>query len=205
MNKINQWLKEKPKYISLPLLLFLYLSSYLLTNQLPIFKPQRLFFMPKENNIPFIDWSIAIYFSIFIQILIAALILNKEKYSKGVIMASLIIFLHLPIFILFPTCLPRTALNMPAASILKLAYRTMHTIDPPNNCFPSLHISISFLTTYILWQQSKKLGIIFFIWSLAIAISTLTTKQHYIIDIIGGLCIFALVSIITDFKLKTRV
>jgi len=62
----------------------------------------------------------------------------------------------------------------------------MYIVDEPNNCFPSLHVSISFLASFVMWRKSRIEGVFFLIWSAAISISTLTTKQHYVADIIGG-------------------
>jgi membrane-associated phospholipid phosphatase len=62
----------------------------------------------------------------------------------------------------------------------------MRQADKPSNCLPSLHVGICYLFSYGFYNENKKkFGISFFISTL-IAISTLTTKQHYIYDIVLG-------------------
>jgi membrane-associated phospholipid phosphatase len=68
-------------------------------------------------------------------------------------------------------------------------------MDTPANCCPSLHVSTAFLTAFIFIDSSSEGGVrrerrgylaIYLVWAFAIAVSTLTTKQHYLVDVVTG-------------------
>jgi membrane-associated phospholipid phosphatase len=56
-------------------------------------------------------------------------------------------------------------------------------IDAPSNSFPSMHVSVAMLTAMHLVPH---LGTMAFAFPLAIALSCLFTKQHYVIDLPAG-------------------
>lgn len=80
-----------------------------------------------------------------------------------------------------------------------LALKTLHFIDRPRNCFPSLHViltSYSYLKTselikrYALNDKTHSLARNFLLeWSLRIIESCLLTKQHGLRDIAGALAV----------------
>ena len=63
----------------------------------------------------------------------------------------------------------------------------LRKIDTPLNCAPSLHVSSCFLASYLFLNEQRKKFPFFFTWAILIAFSTLTTKQHYVFDIISGI------------------
>jgi membrane-associated phospholipid phosphatase len=58
--------------------------------------------------------------------------------------------------------------------------------DTAKDCFPSQHVAVAFLTAFHVQRLSRSWGPPFFLLAIAIAISTLTTKQHYLWDVIAG-------------------
>jgi membrane-associated phospholipid phosphatase len=61
--------------------------------------------------------------------------------------------------------------------------------DTPANCFPSLHVALAAVSGVLLWRRGWRLAAV--LWPCAIAVSTLTTKQHVAWDIPGGLALAA--------------
>ena len=78
----------------------------------------------------------------------------------------------------------------------------IYTFDKPHNLFPSTHISLSFMSTLILHKKAA------YIWFILIAFSTLFVKQHYILDILGGLVVggigYLIYKIAKEKTLKTK-
>ena len=60
--------------------------------------------------------------------------------------------------------------------------------DQPGNCFPSSHVFFAILGALLVPRARVGLNARFAIWALAIAvcITTITSGQHYFIDIPGG-------------------
>ena len=68
------------------------------------------------------------------------------------------------------------------------------------NYFPSLHVAFAFTLAFFVAEEKQSWLIILVIfWACAVALATLLTKQHYLIDVVGGL-ILATVS----YKFKRK-
>jgi membrane-associated phospholipid phosphatase len=90
------------------------------------------------------------------------------------------------VFVLAPTSIDRGPPPPAGASGALLAW--IRSVDAPVNCLPSLHVSTSVLTALAARGRRKAwLGA----WAAAIAVSTLTTRQHCVVDVIGGTLVAA--------------
>jgi membrane-associated phospholipid phosphatase len=69
----------------------------------------------------------------------------------------------------------------------------VYIADTPNNCFPSMHVALTSVSTWSLRGYAPRYFKLFMLWTLAIILSTLTTKQHYFVDILGGLGVLVVV------------
>lgn len=184
MKKLIKILDSLPKWLAGLLICLAFIITYNLAN--------NIYLVPAPNpvltiidQIPFIDWTIIIYLSIFFEILIGLYIGLKYYQGQALLSGALLFSLHFLFFILYPVEFPRIDIN-PSETWTWL-YQIMWSIDQPKNCFPSLHVGIAFLTALLVNQYSRKLGGMFWIWALLISISTLTTKQHYFVDVLGGI------------------
>ena len=139
-----------------------------------------------DQRIPFLSWTVWIYFSQYLLLLFTVWSLRKTQYLSQFIYsiswASLFASL---IFYFFPVVLPR----IPQATfgINTSLFGFLYLIDTPANCFPSLHVALACLTVPNVAKAHKHWGFFVILWVGVIAISTLTTKQHYFIDVLGGL------------------
>jgi membrane-associated phospholipid phosphatase len=73
------------------------------------------------------------------------------------------------------------------------AVLTIYSLDPPDNLFPSLHISLTALAALAVWKADRRYGAILFAGLVLVAISVCTTKQHFIVDVLGGLVVAGVV------------
>ena len=71
------------------------------------------------------------------------------------------------------------------------AYRLVYGADVPTNWFPSLHVALAALAAAGLAAHGRWTGIGAVVGALLTAASTLTTKQHYVVDAVGGLVVAA--------------
>ncbi len=169
----------------------LFYLSYLIPNRFQILQPRLLPMSALDEAIPLVPWTIFIYISEYLLFIIAYLIysntVSKNRFVWTFIGLSLSSSL---VFFLFPTTYPRDLFPIPADThwFVAAAFEGIRKLDNPNNCLPSMHIGACYATTltYFSNEESRKKFWIFFIWAGIIAISTLTTKQHYFVDIIAG-------------------
>jgi membrane-associated phospholipid phosphatase len=64
--------------------------------------------------------------------------------------------------------------------------RLLYDIDPPYNCFPSLHVAYSFVAAFACSRVHRGVGLAATMWAALIGVSTLYTKQHYVTDVVVG-------------------
>ncbi len=164
-------------------LMVLYMIPYGIINHIP-FDRYTLPLTPLELAIPFMPWTFVIYISVFIQGIVVISRLTKQHLRVILPVAGGLIAFALLLFVIFPLQYPRELYEV-TNPLIKL----FHITDKPGNCFPSLHVAITLLLAYCYqlvettpWKRRA-----LWIWSVLICISVLTTKQHYAIDIIGGI------------------
>lgn len=167
-------------------------ALYLPSNHLHFFTPKMLPYSYFDQIVPFWPHSVWMYLSeyaFFIAVYVTCknlINLNKFFYSFIVLQS-----LSVLIFLVWPTTYPRELFPLPE-SLDSLTYFVFHALretDTPANCCPSLHVSSVFLSAFVIYDdhERKKWFPFFLMWGIAIAFSTLTTKQHYWIDLFTGI------------------
>ena len=68
----------------------------------------------------------------------------------------------------------------------------VQSVDAPGNVFPSLHVAHTTMLSILLMRDRPRLGRVAFVMAQLLAISTLTTKQHFIADVVSGYALAAL-------------
>ena len=148
--------------------------------------------LPIDAAVPFLPWTVSIYFFgcfIFWFFLYRRAAALPRQTADRFFCANLLGKVICTLFFLFlPTAMTRPELNGSGFWILFM--RIVYRLDDPYNLFPSLHCFIAWLCwtgirgnrqVHVLWRVSALLmGII-------VCISTLTTRQHVILDAAGGI------------------
>ncbi len=138
-----------------------------------------------DKALPFIPEFIVIYILAYFQWALCYILIARESrercyyFLSGELIAKLICFLF---FIFYPTITSRPE---PTGFLTSFIF----SADIPNNLFPSIHC----LASYICFRGligAKKVGrgfkIINAIFSVLVFLSTVFVKQHFVIDIFGG-------------------
>ena len=149
--------------------------------------------------IPFMAWTVVIYLSLFYffyPLPLMSMPDNKRGRNEALIMSQSLIVLFVVSNIWFVICPAEIHIRSQALENVD----TMHPIflamleglwfmDEPYNAWPSLHVSSALLFTLfaIRWWKGKPMrqwavGI----WWVLMSLSILTTKQHFILDMITG-------------------
>ena len=155
-----------------------------------------------DTAIPVIPWMILPYYTLYFYYPMAAMLGMKSDQTKRecILFHQILLILTWLIWIVF-IFLPakvdlRSSIDYEDLGIWSGLFESLHSVDTPWNAWPSLHIVQSLLSVLVVnrWYsgQSKKhnisLAILWFCWSL-LAISVMTTKQHFIWDAFSAIII----------------
>jgi membrane-associated phospholipid phosphatase len=176
---------RRRKWIAAALWYAAFCAIYTFTGRFHLRAPAAFALWPPDRLIPFIDWTIWIYASQYLLLYLCFLGVNSARaVSRLVYAISLASLLAFCVFLVYPTVFPRglTAEDGAAA----FAFRFLYSIDSAANCFPSLHVALAWLSALGLRDERKRAGALALVWAALISISTLTTKQHYFVDLVGG-------------------
>lgn len=149
--------------------------------------------------VPFISWTIWIYISHYIFIPFVFIVVKKAEYFSAMLFSVLLAtIIASMIFVLHPTLMYRQPLVGDEPE--DLARSLLYLVDLPTNCFPSLHVALAMIGAFFTYKQSRFLGVITVCWAALIIMSTMTIKQHYFADVVGG-SVLAIISCALVLKL----
>jgi membrane-associated phospholipid phosphatase len=182
---MKKLITQQKRWVLMLATLVIFYTPYLLVNHLSS-GHNELPFILGEEKIPFLPWTVIIYLSAFLQGIILYWKVEKSTFFGIFKILGIFILAHIFVFLIYPTEFPRNGYE--SGNLFLVLFRL---IDEPVNCFPSLHVSVSLLFA-ICWQyrvknKPKVSVFLFWFWSLIVIISTMTTKQHYLLDILGSL------------------
>lgn len=157
--------------------------------------------LPIDYRIPVVPWTVFIYHSWYpILILSVALmgIFDKPAYRHFMIAYVIGCLACYLIHIFFQNEVPRSG-ELVGNGLAQKLLRQTRIVNKPYNGFPSIHIFACTMTILAVQTSSLPAGFKVFIWisQLAIAISTLTTRQHVVLDVAGGSIMAILAWIVT--------
>lgn len=152
-----------------------------------------------EKSIPFLPLSIIPYMAggLFFCLVFFSC---KDKYQLKILTWRML-FVTIVAGIFFITVPLKFSFAKPEVShsILGLPFSFLKTFDSPFNQSPSLHIAFAF----IFWSVFKHLlkwRTFLMIWLILLGISTLTTYQHHLIDVLNGAILAHLSFIIIPYR-----
>ena len=175
------------KWIVTLAILCIFAVPYAVTNAFPIIELPGTFILGEEN-IPFLWWSVFIYISVFVQIVVVVRSVPYEVFRNAVPLIGFMLFMHIFTYVFVPIRYPRENFVCDNSFVCLI-----RSIDLSGNTFPSCHVSISvFLSIMYLYAESSTgIKASMWVWTILIGISVLTFKQHYVIDVIAGVIIAA--------------
>ena len=180
--------------------------GYLVTNKFAFWRDWQAF-DPTTNIdtwIPVIPWMIVPYSTLYLYYPMAAFLgmKNEQTQRENVIFHQTMLMLTWIVFLIF-IALPvevdiRSSVYETELGIWQPWYDNLHAVDTPWNAWPSLHIVQSLLAVLVVsrWHNGEnhqwRIRILWFVWFM-LAISVMTTKQHFVWDVGTGI-FFAVVA-----------
>lgn len=148
-----------------------------------------------DSWIPLSTFFVIPYISYFIFLIFSWAFFIKYKFflllSQTLIAVIISTIFAYIFYFVFQNSVDRPVIE--SKNIFDSIYLGINSQVPPYNAFPSLHVAISAICLLAYRQLKAKIYPWMVVWVFLIIISTVLTKQHYFLDIIGGL-ILALVS-----------
>ena len=170
------------RLISSFVVIILLVSGYLLLNNHLAHKVDLL--LPLDEEIPYWPWSVGVYITLHPMYLIVALSLPPRRYVHVLLGVTVMTIISFICFSVMTSHYPRPAPEAWAHCVWKPVIDILVSVDAPGNTCPSLHVSTSLYLGWVLKDREYGLGWI--IWGVLLSLSTLTLKQHYVWDWIGG-------------------
>jgi membrane-associated phospholipid phosphatase len=140
-----------------------------------------------ERSIPFLPWTIWIYFSFFVFIGSTVFRVEDAVFWRFILSSSLAAAIAWSIVLLLPISFARPDAALIESDIYRQIFTFVHNSDPSHITFPSLHVGVTWICIMLLWNRPGR------VWRLtlgiAISLSTLFTKQHLVSDVFGGVAL----------------
>lgn len=197
--KKHLWHKRKqrlmeflPAWAWLPLLFEFLLNNLVYAGAKIIAAPWHHYNIESQWDlaIPFLPWTVSIYFGCYlfwIANYVICVRLGREhawRFLSADFAAKLICLIC---FLIFPTTNTRPEVS--GTSVWDGLMRFLYQVDTADNLFPSIHCLTSWFC-YIGIRGQEKIPrwyrIFSCLFALAVFVSTLTTKQHVLIDVAAG-------------------
>lgn len=190
--KKNAWI---PSYAVFPLL------SCVMVNCIVYFGISRIadewkhydLTLPVDRAVPLIPGFVSVYLGCYLFWIINYILIAKQgeehcvRFAAADIMSRLVCCVF---FLLLPTTNVRPVLYGDGiwVSLLQAVYK----MDAPTNLFPSIHCLVSWFSFIgIRGRKSvtKAYRVFSCLFAILVCVSTQVTKQHYIVDVFGGIAI----------------
>lgn len=156
-------------------------------------RPHSDWTLPIDRAVPFLPWTVAVYFGCFLFWAVSYLFLagrEKEQAYRFFCADFLAKTVCLACFVLLPTTNVRPAVE--GRSVWDALMRLLYRIDAPNNLFPSIHCLVSWLCWVGVRSRAdvpRRYRGFSFLMAAAVCLSTLTTRQHVAADVAGGIAL----------------
>lgn len=145
--------------------------------------------VPLDGAIPLEPAWVFVYVSQWVFSFLPVFVVRGTELRRRAVRAFLaIVVVSYAGFLLYPTLAPRPE-AIPGDGFASWALRYVYGVDPPTNCFPSLHVAYSVLAALTAYRVHRGVGALALGWAGVIALSTLFTKQHYVLDVVAGIAL----------------
>jgi membrane-associated phospholipid phosphatase len=146
--------------------------------------------LPLDRLLPVTPAWALVYGALYLfLIMLPVFVVQQEEMIRRTVWAYLMVWtVSYACFLLYPTSAPRPH-KVIGHGFAVWGLRFLYDADPPYNCFPSLHVAHSFVSALACHRVHRTLGLVAVSCASLVAMSTLFTKQHYLADVIAGICL----------------
>ena len=142
--------------------------------------------LPLDARLPFVPAAAIVYLTITPMLWVAPFVL-RDLASFLPLFAALVFetVIAAVCFVLLPVDPP--AIDCCEPGIVGAALRIADAMNLERNCLPSLHVAFAFTLAMAFAPRTRLPGrVMLFAWATITALSTVLTRQHYVLDVAGG-------------------
>ncbi len=141
-----------------------------------------------DDAIPFWPWTAWCYLPFYAGTFLIAIggFRHKRLFDRTAVAVVAVMCLGALGHLFVGAEYPRPVLVPPYPNLSYAFMAWVQHIDPPGNVFPSLHVAHTSMLAFLLLRDRPRLGRVALVMATLLALSTLTTKQHFIADVLGG-------------------
>jgi membrane-associated phospholipid phosphatase len=157
---------------------------------------------PLDAAIPFLGWTVWIYLSGIALIVMPVFVLGDNGFRGAALSYALTHVGSFACFAVMPVSSAHLRESADTGNYFTLtawAIRVLYDVDPPYNLFPSLHVSLSTLACWSMAAAHRRWRCVFVTAICLISVSALTTKQHLVLDVMGGLALAWAMHVLISF------
>lgn len=139
--------------------------------------------LPFERYLPFVPSLSLVYLTITPALLLAPLLLRRDRLAPLAIALSVETLVACACFLLFPqtTAFPPRVVTGWA----RIPFELADALNLDYNMFPSLHVAFACSAAWA-YGTTRRRAFMWTAWSVAVAASTLLMHEHHLADIAGG-------------------
>ena len=171
--------------------ILLHLAVYFAVTRINSTRPASVFWDPAitlDSLIPLIEWTWIFYWAAYPYLTLGATLvvasMREADYKRAIKAFIVITFIGGAIQLLYPVAAPWTS---EAHAMQTRMHESAFT--RPYACLPSMHVAYSVITGFMGAMIARSVGLRWFhiLLAAAIAVSTLTLKEHYVADAVAGI------------------
>lgn len=186
-------LKPSVRWLMIIGVIVLHVSIYMAVNLINNSRPAAHlwnFHTPIDDWIPYLSWTWTIYYAADVYIIFGAAAilwkLNDERFVRALWAFGGMIISGGALQLLLPA-------QAPWPAQLSSPQQVVHSFSLPFACLPSMHVALTTLPSCMalaVWR-SRFLKFSLALMTLLVTLSTVTMKEHYVLDALAGLLLAA--------------
>jgi membrane-associated phospholipid phosphatase len=138
-----------------------------------------------DAAIPFAPVAVLPYAWIFPQALAPmAFVHDRRVFFRSVVAYVSMLLIGIPFWVFWTVTAPRPPLA--GDDLFTWGVAMVRWLDPPTNCFPSMHVAEAFLAAFIVRRFDRPIGNALVAAAMLIWWSTIATGQHWFLDGVAG-------------------
>lgn len=138
-----------------------------------------------DRAVPMQPAWVLVYAAIYFQASAPAAVVTDRRTFLRTVGGYLSLYaIAIPIWLVWPVTVPRT--DLPIVDLWTYGIGITRLVDPPTNCFPSMHVGLAMYAALVVRRHDRAAGNVLLACGTLIAWSTLATHQHWLADVVAA-------------------